>query len=157
MFRTLSLAQPASPLPEGLVPVPPAVVPVSVPLYGNRVPAGFPSPADDHVEGRLDPTSLLVKRPAATFFCRADGDSMVGAGIHDGDLLVVDRSIPPQPGDVVVATLDGGLTVKRLGKGREGWELVPAHPDYPSFRIDPEQGVQIWGVVTHSVTTHCDR
>nr|CAM74283.1 SOS mutagenesis protein UmuD [Magnetospirillum gryphiswaldense MSR-1] len=125
----------------------------AAPIYSALVPAGFPSPADDHLEGKLDLHELMVKRPAATFFCRADGDSMTGAGIHSGDLLVVDRSVQPQDGDIVVATLDGGLTVKTLRKTTEGWELAPANPDYPSFPLNQEDGVQIWGVVTFAVST----
>ena len=144
-------------LPPGLFATAESGERLALALYSSQVPAGFPSPADDHLEGRLDPTALLVRRPAATFFCRADGNSMDGVGIHDGDLLVVDRSIPPQPGDIVVATLDGGLTVKMLAGGGNGWRLEPANPSFPSFAIDPEQGVQIWGVVTFSITPHCQR
>lgn len=128
----------------------------SVPVYAS-VPAGFPSPADDHVEGRLDVHALLVRRPAATFFCRADGPSMRDAGINDGDLLVVDRSIAPADGDVVIANIDGGLTVKRLSRSRQGWMLVAAHPDYPAFAVNPDEGVVIWGVVTFAITTLCPR
>jgi DNA polymerase V len=124
----------------------------TAPIYSALVAAGFPSPADDHLEGKLDLHELMVKRPAATFFCKADGDSMTGAGIHSGDLLVVDRSVQPHDGDVVVATLDGGLTVKTLRKVDDGWELASANPNYPSFPVDPDDGVQIWGVVTFSVS-----
>lgn len=124
----------------------------AAPIYSALVAAGFPSPADDHLEGSLDLHRLMVKRPAATFFCRASGDSMVPAGVRDGDLLVVDRSIEPQDGDIVVATLDGGLAVKLLRRTLEGWELASANPDYPSFRVDPEEGARVWGVVTHSVS-----
>jgi len=129
----------------------------TAPIYSALVPAGFPSPADDHREGRLDLHDLLVKRPAATFFCRADGDSMTGAGINNGDLLVVDRSVQAHDGDIVVATLDGGLTVKRLKQIEGDWFLAPAHPDFPSFRVDPEEGVQIWGVVTYAISALCQR
>jgi len=124
----------------------------AAPIYSALVPAGFPSPADDHLEGKLDLHELMVKRPAATFFCRADGDSMTGAGIQSGDLLVVDRSVQPQDGDIVVATLDGGLTVKTLRQTDAGWELASANPDYPSFPVNEEDGVQIWGIVTFAVS-----
>ncbi|WP_239988756.1 LexA family protein [Paramagnetospirillum kuznetsovii] len=120
----------------------------TAPIYSALVAAGFPSPADDHLEGQLDLHQLMVKRPAATFFCRADGDSMTGAGIQNGDLLVVDRSVQPHDGDVVVATLDGGLTVKQMRKTACGWELASANPD---------EGVQIWGVVTFSVSALAKR
>ena len=145
----------ATPLPPGTCTASArgfATAEATSPIYSALVAAGFPSPADDHLEGQLDLHELMVKRPAATFFCRADGDSMTGAGIQDGDLLVVDRSIQPQDGDVVVATLDGGLTVKRLHKTEEGWELASANPNYPSFPVNEEEGVQIWGVVTFSVS-----
>lgn len=130
---------------------------VAVPVYEARVPAGFPSPADDHLEGRLDIAELLVQRPAATFFARASGPSMRDCGIRDGDLLVVDRSIPPQPGDVVVAVVDGGLVVKRIDRSRQGWLLASANPEYPPLPIDREEGVWIWGVVTFSISRHCAR
>ena len=84
---------------------------LSLPLYSSKVPAGFPSPADDHMEGKLDLNTYLVKHPTATFFVKASGDSMVGAGIHDGDILVVDRSLEPRQGQVVIAAIDGQLTV----------------------------------------------
>ena len=129
----------------------------TAPIYSALVAAGFPSPADDHLEGQLDLHQLMVKRPAATFFCRADGDSMTGAGIQSGDLLVVDRSVQPVDGDVVVATLDGGLTVKQLRKVDHGWELASANPDYPSFPVSEDEGVQIWGVVTFSVSALAKR
>ena len=128
----------------------------TLPSYAS-VAAGFPSPAADHAEGRLDVQALLVRRPVATFFCRAEGNSMCDAGINDGDLLVVDRSIPPQPGDAVVAVIDGGLVVKRLVKQGGGWALASAHPDFPTFTVNPETGVQIWGVVTFAITALCPR
>jgi DNA polymerase V len=118
---------------------------------------GFPSPADDHLDGRLDLHALLVRRPAATFFARARGPSMRDAGIGDGDLLVVDRSIPPQSGDIVVATLDGGLVVRRLARRGTGWALVSATPDTPPLGIDGDEGVTVWGVVTYCISRHCRR
>ena len=129
-----------------------------LPMYGSRVAAGFPSPADDHLEGALDVRSLLIRRPAATFFCRADGPSMQELGVFDGDLLVVDRSIEAVAGDVVVAVIDNGLTVKRLTAGDDGrWFLSPANPDFPPLPIDPDEGISIWGVVTWSLTNLCRR
>ena len=87
---------------------------LSLPLYSSKVPAGFPSPADDHMEEKLDLNTHLVKHPTATFFVKASGDSMVGAGIHSGDILIVDRSLNPKSGKIVIAAIDGQLTVKRL-------------------------------------------
>lgn len=124
---------------------------LALPLYGSKVPAGFPSPADDHVEDALDLNAHLVKRPAATFFVRATGDSMTGAGIHSGDLLVVDRSLEPKTGSIVIAVVNGELTVKRLRleKGRV-W-LMPENPAYPELEIRDGLELVIWGVVAHVV------
>lgn len=149
-------ADPATPPPPGLVgPCLPGTA-AELALYSS-VPAGFPSPAEDYAEGALDVHSLLVRRPAATFFCRAHGPSMRDVGINDGDLLVVDRSVEPGDGDVVVATVEGGLTVKRLSKRPSGWVLAPANPDFPELPIDPEAGIQVWGVVTWAMTPLCGR
>lgn len=126
------------------------------PLFGP-VPAGFPSSVEDRAEGRLDIGTLVVRHPAATFFCRAAGESMTGAGIGDGDILVVDRSLAPRDGDIVVATLDGGFTVKRLKRHNGGWNLESANPAYPAFAVDPEAGIMVWGVVAWSLSRHCRR
>lgn len=125
------------------------------PLCLSRVPAGFPSPADDYVEARIDLNDHLVKHPAATFFLRVKGHSMTGAGIFDNDLVIVDRSLEPVHGAVVIAVIDGELTVKRLALLPDGAvELRPEHPDFPVLRIGEFQDLNIWGVVTdviHSV------
>ncbi len=121
------------------------------PLFACAVPAGFPSPADDYVEDRLDLNELLVKRQEATYFLRVKGDSMVGAGIHPGDLIVVDRSIDPADGHVVVAEVNGELTVKRLRRVAGLPELHPENPSYPVIRFREGQDLRIWGVVTSAV------
>ncbi len=122
-----------------------------VPLYTSRVPAGFPSPADDHLEDTLDLNEHLVQHPAATFFVRVQGDSMTGVGIHDGDLLVIDRSLEPKSGAIVVAVVNGELTVKRLkAEGGRVW-LVPENPAYPPLEMGEGMELVIWGVVVHSV------
>ncbi len=135
--------------------IPPARSPVRVPLplFASRIPAGFPSPADDYVEARLDLNELLVQRQEATYFLRVKGDSMQGAGIHPGDLIVVDRSIEAQDGSVVVAEVDGALTIKRLRLGNGAPELHPDNPAYPVIRFKEGQELRIWGVVTSSVHT----
>lgn len=117
--------------------------------------AGFPSPAEQYQEPPLDLNELLVKRPAATFFVRVQGDSMIGAGIHDGDLLVVDRSLSPASGDIIIACVDGDFTVKTLrmarradGTGkREVW-LEPANARFPAIRLKPGQELDYFGKVT---------
>lgn len=121
--------------------------PLALVLYGARVAAGFPSPADDDVEGWLDLNQHLIKHPAATFFVRVSGDSMLGAGIHPGDLLVVDRALEPAHGKVVIAAVDGELTVKRL-EVRDGRVRLLAENDrYPPLECAEGADLQIWGVV----------
>jgi len=124
---------------------------MSRPLAGEAVPAGFPSPAEDYLEKTLDLNEHLVQRPEATFFVRVSGDSMVGAGIHHNDLLVVDRSQTPRPGNVVIACVDGEFTVKRLRKTETGLELAPENSDYQPIAITPDTDFEVWGVVRHVV------
>ena len=113
------------------------------------IPAGWPSPAEDYVEDSLDLHRLVVRNPAATFFLRVVGDSMLGAGIHNGDLLIVDRSLSPTTGKVVVAVVDGELTVKRLLKRQGKMLLCPENPDYPEIDLEAREETTIWGVVSH--------
>jgi len=124
---------------------------VPVDFYICKVVAGFPSPADDYVEKSLDLNELLIKRPAATFFVRVEGDSMLGAGIHPDDILVVDRSLNPDAGKIVVCALNGELTVKRLARENQQWRLVAANSDYPDIAIHEGLETIIWGVVTASI------
>lgn len=121
------------------------------PVYGAKVQAGFPSPADDHVMTGLDIRQYLVKHPAATFFVRVSGDSMIGAGIHDGDLLVVDKSLEPVHGRVVIAAVEGDLTVKRLVQEKGKVLLMPENADFSPLDITANEDVTIWGVVTNVI------
>lgn len=136
--------------PAHLTPIPMAENPTAfkVPLFGHSVRAGFPSPADDYVADTLDLNDHLMPRKEASFLLRAKGDSMIGTGIHDGDILVIDRSLTPTHGRVVIATLDGQFTVKTLEKARGKIRLLPANPDFEPIEIKDEQELQIWGVVT---------
>lgn len=120
-------------------------------LYGSKVAAGFPSPADDYLEGSLDLNEYLIKHPAATFMVRAQGDSMKDAGIHNGDLLVVDRSLQASHNKIVIAALNGELTVKRLSCCEGRVRLMPANKSYAPIDITDEQELVIWGVVTHVI------
>jgi DNA polymerase V len=126
--------------------------PLRLPLFLAGVQAGFPSPADDFIDKRLDLNEHLIQHPAATFFVRAVGESMLGAGIHDGDLLIVDRAVEAQSGKIVIASVNGELTVKRLERKGQRLLLVPANPDYPSLDVsdslDSGDGFEVWGVVT---------
>ena len=121
------------------------------PLYLSPVRAGFPSPAGDAVDRPLDLHEHLVSNPAATFFVRAVGDSMVEAGIHEGDLLVVDRSVEASHGRIVVAALDGELTVKRLKRRAGRVFLAPANPGYPEIDITEREELHLWGVVVYVI------
>lgn len=116
----------------------------------------FPSPAQDYRQTRIDLNAVLVRDPANTFVLRVYGDSMEGAGIYDQDEIIVDRSIKPQTGNVVVASLDGEFTVKRLGVDRQGkgW-LVPENPKYPALSISLESDFSIFGVVTYCLHRPC--
>jgi DNA polymerase V len=123
----------------------------AVPLFSSSVAAGFPSPADDFVEKKLDLNELLVRHPSATFFVRVDGDSMEGAGIQSGDILVVDRALQAAAGRVVVAVLDGELTVKRLERRGRELLLVAENSRYEPIRVTDQTDFQVWGVVTHVI------
>ncbi|NQU75523.1 MAG: translesion error-prone DNA polymerase V autoproteolytic subunit [Planctomycetes bacterium] len=115
------------------------------------VAAGFPSPADDYVEGHLDLNEHLIEHPAATFFVRVSGDSMTGAGIHHGDLMIVDRAVEPSYGNVVVAIIDGQLTVKRITQLHGHPWLAPANEAYPPIEIGPETDFRVWGVCRYVI------
>ena len=124
---------------------------LSLPLFTTRISAGFPSPAEDFTDGTLD-LNDLIEHPAATFIIRVSGYSMTGAGIFDGDLLIVDRSITPVSGKIVVAVTGGDMVVKRLKKKRNRWWLLPESPDHPEFSamiMDEES--KIWGVVKNVI------
>lgn len=121
---------------------------MKLPLYASKVSAGFPSPADDYIENKLDLNQHLIKHPNSTFFVRAMGSSMIGAGIFDGDILVVDRSLDPNEGKIVIAAIDGDLTVKRYRKKDGKPFLFPENDKYQPIAINEEEGVYIWGVVT---------
>ena len=128
---------------------------LELPLQNCSVPAGFPSPAEDYVEHKLDLKSYLVTHPAATFFVRASGNSMTGANIHDGDLLIVDRSIEAAHNDIVIAVVLGEITVKRLHYLRGEIALVPENESYQTIFINEHSDLHIWGVVTNAI--HCVR
>lgn len=122
-----------------------------LPVFLSCVQAGFPSPAEDFVENRLDLNALVIQHPAATFFVRVEGESMRDANIFSGDILVVDRSIEAVSGKIVVAVVNGEFTVKRFIKGPSGASLVPANARYPTLQIGPGTDFQVWGVVTYVI------
>jgi DNA polymerase V len=122
-------------------------------LFIVTVPAGFPSPAEDYIEGTLDLNQHLIHHPAATFFVRVKGDSMIGAGIYSGDLLIVDRAVEPVHNSIVIAVIDGELTVKRFclekcsAQGTPRISLVPDNPNYPTICVNESMDFEVWGVV----------
>jgi len=127
------------------------VLPLSalpLPFYDLLVPAGFPSPAQDYVEKTLDLNELCIAHPAATYFVRVQGDSMIDACIQDGDLLIVDRAVQPKHGDIVIAGFHGELTCKKL-ETEPRLRLVPMNPDYPIIKVPDETDLDIHGVVMH--------
>lgn len=122
--------------------------PVSRPLYMTAIEAGFPSPADDYIEGRLDLNQHLIKHPAATFFVKVSGHSMIDAGIFPEDILIVDRSLEAVDKKIVIAVVNGELTVKRLRIRSGRPVLEPENDQYASIEITPDMAFEIWGVVT---------
>lgn len=122
-----------------------------LPLYIATVSAGFPSPADDFIDKNLDLNEHLIKHPAATFFVKVAGNSMVNAGIHSGDLLIVDRAIEPADNKIVIAALNGELTVKRIRKIKGRLFLAPENPEFEPIEIGADSQFEVWGVVTNVI------
>ena len=121
------------------------------PFFVDSVSAGFPSPATDYLENKLDLNEYLVKHPAATYIVKANGSSMVDAGILSGDLLIVDRSVTPRNESIVIASIFGDLTVKKIRKKNKSLFLISANSDYPSIEVKEEMECFIWGVVTYVI------
>ncbi len=126
----------------------------ALPLFDARVPAGFPSPALDHMEHKLSLDALLDLQTPHTYVVSVSGDSMAGAGIFDGDHLIVSRAIPAKPGHVVVACLNGDVLVKRLAKEQGQFILQSENPAYSPRYILENDELTIWGVITHSLRNH---
>lgn len=122
-----------------------------MPLSTNGISAGFPSPADDHLEDIIDLNQHLIKNKEATFFGRAEGDSMIGAGIGNGDLLVIDKSLRPKNQNIAVCFLDGGFTVKRIKIEKDMIWLVAENEKYQPIKVTSENDFVIWGIVTHCI------
>ena len=127
---------------------------IELPLVEATISAGFPSPADDYSEARLDLNKELISNESATFYARVRGDSMTLAGISDGDLLIIDKSKTPANGSIVVCLIDGEFTVKRLQKKGNQFYLMPENENYQPIKIKPENDVTIWGVVTYTIKKH---
>lgn len=120
----------------------------SVTFFDEGVPAGFPSPAEDHMDLDLDLSSYLIQHPSATFCVRVEGDSMVGAGIQSGDVILIDRSLTPNPGNIILAVVDGEFTVKRVDIVDDKLFLIPENPRLKPMEVAEGSSFQVWGVVT---------
>ena len=127
---------------------------LSIGLHLTSIEAGFPSPADDHLDISLDLNDYLIKHPSATFYIYVKGDSMINDGIYSGDIMIVDRSLTPKTKDIVVAMINGEFTVKRMYRKNNKIYLNPGNKDYQSICITDDMDFQIWGVVTHTIH-HC--
>lgn len=125
-----------------------------LPVYSFRVPAGFPSPATDHLEQAISLDELLCLRAPHVYLVRIEGDSMVGAGIFDGDLVIVDRALEPASGQIVIAAVNGEPLCKRLRREGQEVTLLSENPRFPPRYILEGDELQIWGVVTFSVRSH---
>jgi DNA polymerase V len=124
---------------------------IKLPLFYPRIKAGFPSPADDYIEKKLDLNEHLISHPSATFFVRVKGDSMINAGIFSGDILIVDRSIEARNNKIVVAVVNSEFTVKRFRKQSGKVTLIPENPNYPPIEITEASEFEVWGVVVHVI------
>ena len=125
-----------------------------IPLLNDSVSAGFPSPADDHMEENIDLNEHLISNPFSTFFLRVKGESMINAGIKDKDLIIVDKSLTAKPGNIIIAMIDGEFTIKRLSIKNDELYLKAENHNYPDFRFKNHINVQIWGVVIYSIHSY---
>jgi len=121
------------------------------PIYTSPVSAGFPSPAEDFIDKKLDLNEYLIKNQPATFLVKVQGNSMINAGIFDGDILVVDRSLEPMDGKIVIGVIDGEFTVKRILKKKGKFFLQPENEDYDPIEITDEMDMKVWGIVTFAI------
>lgn len=125
--------------------------PLELPLFENSIPAGFPSPAEDYLDKKLDLNEHLIRNPSATFFVRVSGTSMINAGIYDGDILVVDRSVEATDKHIVIGVVNGEFTVKRIRKKNSRIYLIPENENFQTVEVTEEMDFRIWGVVTYAV------
>lgn len=124
---------------------------VSLPLFDSTVSAGFPSPADDYIENKLDLNEHLIKHPAATYFVKVSGDSMKDANIKSGDILIVDKALIPKNNSIIIAIIEGEFTVKRIKINNNEYQLEPANNKYPVIKVTEDMDFQAWGVVTYAI------
>ncbi|MFT6084472.1 MAG: DNA polymerase V [Alphaproteobacteria bacterium] len=125
--------------------------PTYIPLFNNAVSAGFPSPADDYIDKKLDLNEYLIKHPAATYFIRCNSNAMNGCGIYEGDLLIVDKSLNPDHNKIIIAEYDGELILRRLQKTSNGICLVSSNKNYATIHIHKTENFSVWGIVTNTI------
>lgn len=124
---------------------------IRLPLVDAFISAGFPSPADDYLEAKLDLNQLLIQNPSSTFFARVRGSSMVDVGINDGDILIIDKSLEPKPNSVLVCFIDGEFTVKKVMKANGDFYLMPQNKEFEPIKVNKDSDFRLWGVVTYCI------
>lgn len=124
---------------------------LALPMADGGIKAGFPSPAQDFMDLAIDLNKELVRHPASTFYGRVKGDSMIDAGISEGDILVIDKSLDPKDGDMAVCYIDGEFTIKYIKIEKKVIWLVPANKEYQPIKVTEENDFLIWGIVTYSI------
>ena len=124
---------------------------LSIPMFSDSVQAGFPSPAEDHLDLDLNLNDYLVQNPSATFCVKAIGESMKDAGIKSGDIMIVDKSLEPKNRSIVLAVIDGEFTVKRVNVNNDELYLMPENSNFPPIKITEEMDFQVWGIVTYII------
>jgi len=127
---------------------------MQLPLVDGGIHAGFPSPAQDYIDISIDLNKELIDNPSSTFYARVKGSSMIDAGISDGDILVIDKSLEPRDGDTAVCFIDGEFTLKYIRIDENAVYLVPANPEFQSIKVTEENNFCIWGIVTYSIKNH---
>jgi len=127
---------------------------LNIPFHNAAIQAGFPSPADDYLSSPIDLNTELISHPASTFMGRVSGDSMKDAGIFNGDLLIIDKSLRAKTGDVAVCFIDGEFTIKYIKIQKNSILLIPANPEFPEIRVTADNDFMIWGIVTYSIRRH---
>lgn len=126
-------------------------VKMELPFIDTGVSAGFPSPAEDYIEQRIDLNGVLIKNPSSTFYAKVKGNSMKGAGVYDGDIVIIDKSLVPSQDSLLVCFLDGEFTLKKVKKVNDDLFLIPENPDFKPIKINPESDFRLWGVVTYTI------
>jgi DNA polymerase V len=131
--------------------IPDSLTPQQLNLFSAQIPAGFPSPAEDFLEKRLDLNDYLIKNKSATFLIKVHGNSMIDAGIFDGDILIIDRSLAPTNGKIILGILNGEFTIKRIEKRKSSLFLMPENKSFSPIEVTNEMDFKIWGVVTFAI------